>query len=243
MAEPTAVLLGASGSVGQALLAAILSSGGFERVIVMTRRPLDLSGDPRVSQVVVPRMAPQALVMAVSQALRKHEGEAAGFSVLGVGAGTARMSLDEHRAVDVLINAAFARGLKESGRVRHLAFMSAMGANLKAATTGSGVPGMARYARVKGEAEAAVVIQGPPIVSVFRPGLILGSQHTPRFLAVAMRLFSPITPAKFRAIRTTEVAQAMVAVGLKTPATSAVYTYPEMMALIAASSPVAPALR
>lgn len=77
-------------------------------------------------------------------ALASHEVEAVGLSVLGVGAGTAKLSLDEHRAIDVRLNAAFARALKASGRVRHLAFMSAVGADPKAATTGSGAAGMAR---------------------------------------------------------------------------------------------------
>jgi hypothetical protein len=42
-----------------------------------------------------------------------------------------------------------------------------------------------------------------------------------------------LTPARFRSIRTTEIAQAMVAAALQQPAQSAVYSYPEMMRLIA----------
>ena len=38
--------------------------------------------------------------------------------------------------------------------MKHLAFMSAVGADPTASTRGSGAAGMARYARVKGEAEA-----------------------------------------------------------------------------------------
>ena len=53
-------------------------------------------------------MEPDKLFQAVVDALRELGGEVIGFSVLGVGAGTAKMSLDEHRAVDVELNAAFA---------------------------------------------------------------------------------------------------------------------------------------
>ena len=84
------------------------------------------------------------------------------MSVLGVGAGTGKLTLDEHRAVDVRLNAAFARALKASGRAKHLALMTAAGANPEASTSGSGAAGMARYARVKGEAEEAVKAEGPP---------------------------------------------------------------------------------
>ncbi len=90
---------------------------------------------------------------------------------------------------------------------------------------------MPRYSRVKGEAEAAVMRQGPTVVSIFRPAMIIGSRHTPWLLSVVLPLFSWVTPAKFRSIRTTEIAEAMVAAALHTPARSAIYNYTEMMAL------------
>jgi uncharacterized protein YbjT (DUF2867 family) len=144
MGSRTAVILGASGSVGQALLAEIVACGGFSRILVMTRRPLDPPVGPQVEEQLVPAMEPEKLSQAVVDALREVGGEIIGFSVLGVGAGTAKLSLDAHRAVDVERNAAFARGLKASGKVQHLAFMSAIGADLNARTTGSGAAGMPR---------------------------------------------------------------------------------------------------
>jgi len=236
MANRTAVILGASGSVGQALLAEVVSCGGFKRILVMTRRPLNLQLGPRVEERLVPKMDPDKLSRAVVDALRELDGEVVGFSVLGVGAGTAKLSLDAHRAVDVELNAAFARGLKESGTVQHLAFMSAIGADVKARTTGSGAAGMPRYCRVKGEAEAAVTSQGPAVVSIFRPAMIIGSRHTPRLLSAVLPPFAWLTPAKFRSIRTTEIAQAMVAAALNPPAQTAIYNYPEMMSLCGARS-------
>jgi uncharacterized protein YbjT (DUF2867 family) len=233
MSNRTAIILGASGSVGQALLAEIVRCAQFSRIIVMTRRSLNLQLRSAVEERLVPDMAPNKLSQAVVDALNEHDEEAVGFSVLGVGANTAKLSLEEHRAVDVELNAGFARGLKASKKVQHLCFMSAIGADSNAKATGSGAAGMPRYARVKGESEAAVANQGPLLVSIFRPALIVGSQHTPRFLAAALLLIAPLIPAKFRSIRTTEIAQAMVAAALLPPAKSAIYNYPEMMALIA----------
>ena len=233
MTPQTAILLGASGSVGQALLAELVASDSFDRVIVLARRPLDRTLDAKVTARLVPDMTPETVRQAVLDALSLRDGDAVGFSVLGVGAGTAKLTLEEHRAVDVDLNAAFAQGLKASGTVRHLVFMSAIGADIKAKTTGSGAAGLARYSRVKGEAEAAVAEQGPPVVSIFRPALIVGSQHSPKLLSTVLQLLAPLTPAKFRPIQTTQIARAMAAIARRAPAQGAVYNYPEMMALTA----------
>ena len=233
MPPQAAIILGASGSVGKDLLAEVLRSGQFSPVIVVARRTLGADVRTAVQELIVPDMRPDALRNAVVRTLAPLSTPAVGFSTLGVGAGTARLSIDEHRAVDVDLNAAFARGLRESERVRHLVFMSSVGADITARTTGSGAAGMSRYRRVKGEAEAEVQRHGPAVVSIFRPSTILGSQHTPSLVSALASLLAPLTPAIFRPIRTTEIAKAMVACALEAPAESAVYSYPEMQALLA----------
>jgi uncharacterized protein YbjT (DUF2867 family) len=90
---------------------------------------------------------------------------------------------------------------------------------------------MARYARVKGEAEEAVKESGPAVVSIFRPGMIIGSRHTPWLLEKVLPAFSFLTPAKYKSITVEQIASAMIATSLHPPAKSAVYHYPEMMAL------------
>lgn len=237
----TAIVLGGSGSVGAALLAE-LSTESFDTVLTLSRRAL-----PQVAamqpargqqwrEVLVPEMSPTALTAAVLAALKDVEGEVEGFSVLGVGAGTSKLTIDEHRAVDVALNEAFAQALRDSGKVRHLAFMSAAGADPNAKATGSGAAGMSRYNRVKGESEAAVRASGPAVVSVFRPAMIIGSQHTPWLLEKTLPLFSFVTPAKFKSITVQQIAKAMIATARRHPAASATYHYPEMMALITGSA-------
>jgi uncharacterized protein YbjT (DUF2867 family) len=232
-----AVVLGASGSVGNALIKELIRSGSFKPIVTLVRRsqPVQaaMARDAGVElrETLVPAMDPAGLEAATTEAIRSLQGDVVGLSVLGIGAGTAKLTLDEHRAVDVQLNAAFARGLKASTRVKHLAFMSAAGANPKAAPTGSGAAGMARYARVKGEAEAAVKDGGPAVVSIFRPAMIIGSQHTPWLLEKVLPAFSFATPAKYKSITVEQIAKAMTATSLNAPAKSDVYHYPEMMAL------------
>ena len=100
--------------------------------------------------------------------------------------------------MDVALNETFARALRDSGKVRHLAFMSAAGADPTAKASGGGGAGMSRYSRVKGESEEAVRASGPAIVSVFRPAMIIGSQRADRERA-AVVLKRVTTPRPTRA--------------------------------------------
>src|SRR3954470_18159278 len=142
-----AVVLGASGSVGNALIKELIRNGSFKPIVTVVRRSqpdqvaMARDGGIELRETLVPAMEPAALEAATAEAIRSLEGDVVGLSVLGVGAGTAKLTLDEHRAIDVQLNAALARGLKASGRVKHLAFMSAAGANPTAAAKGSGAPG------------------------------------------------------------------------------------------------------
>ena len=231
------MVLGASGSVGNALITELIRNGSFNPIVTLVRRPqpaqVALARDAGVElrETLVPAMDPAALKIATAAAVSALESDVVGLSVLGIGAGTAKLTIEEHRAVDVQLNAAFAGGLKESGRVKHLAFMSAGGADPSAAVTGSGAAGMALYARVKGEAEEAVKESGLAVVSIFRPAMIIGSQHTPWLLEKVLPAFSFVTPAKYKSITIEQIAKAMVATSVNTPAKSDVYHYPEMMAL------------
>jgi len=235
----TAIVLGASGSVGTALLRELCHDADFEDVIVLSRRSLPeavalaRAAGRRLVEKLVPDMKPASLAAATLDVARDVDGDLEGFSVLGVGAGTAKLTLEEHRAVDVALNEAFARALRDSGKVRHLAFMTAAGADPTAKASGSGAAGMSRYNRVKGEAEVAVRASGPATVSVFRPAMIIGSRHTPWLLEKALPVFSFVTPAKYKSISVEQIAKAMVAAAKHHPATSATYHYPEMTALIA----------
>jgi uncharacterized protein YbjT (DUF2867 family) len=234
----TAIVLGGSGSVGTALLRELCHDDGFDAVITLSRRSqpevvaIARSAGRRLVEKLVPDMQPAPLAAATIDAAAEIDGELEGFSALGVGAGTAKLTLEQHRAVDVALNETFARALRDSGKVRHLAFLSAAGADPTAKASGGGGAGMSRYRRVKGESEEAVRASGPPVVSVFRPAMIIGSQHTPWLLEKALPLFSLVTPAKYKSIRVEEIAKAMIATAKHHPAASATYHYPEMMALL-----------
>ena len=84
---------------------------------------------------------------------------------------------------------------------------------------------------VRDSAEEVVKEAGLSVVSIFRPAMIIGSQHTPWLLEKVLPVFSFVTPTQYKSITVEQIAKAMVATSLNTPAKSEVYHYPEMMAL------------
>jgi NAD(P)-dependent dehydrogenase (short-subunit alcohol dehydrogenase family) len=105
----TAIVLGGSGSVGTALLRELFHADGFSAVITVSRRSIPeavamaRSADRKLVEKLVPDMKPEPLAAATLEAARNVDGDLEGFSVLGVGAGTAKLTLEEHRAVDVAL--------------------------------------------------------------------------------------------------------------------------------------------
>jgi len=64
---------------------------------------------------------------------------------------------------------------------------------------GSGAPGLPRYSRVKGEAEAAVLDSGSGVVSIFGQRLIFGSRHIAALVGLRLwSIFTPLMAAKYR---------------------------------------------
>ena len=73
------------------------------------------------------------------------------------------------------------------------------------------------YNRVKGEVERDLAALNFPTLLIFRPSLLLGNRSNSgenrlgeRIAEGAMRLFSPLIPAKYKAIEAGKVADAML---------------------------------
>src|ERR1700753_3785950 len=100
-----AVVLGASGSVGNALIKELIRSGAFKPIVTLVRRSqpdqVAMARDAGIElrETLVPAMDPPGLETATVEAIRSLNEDVVGLSVLGVGAGTAKLTIDEHRAV------------------------------------------------------------------------------------------------------------------------------------------------
>lgn len=201
----SAVVLGATGLVGGALLRLLVTDPGVDVIVALGRRPSGLSGADaaRVQDVTVD--------LALPETYREHLAVDCVFCALGT---TIKKAGSEaaFRRVDFEYPLAVARAAaagRDAERARRYVLVSAVGADAKSRIF---------YNRVKGELEDA--LRPLPFargLRVVRPSLLLGdrqeSRPGERAAAALMRATAPLFAGglkKWRAIGADEVARAMV---------------------------------
>ena len=187
--------VGATGLVGQWVLARLLAVPGVTRVVAPTRRALE-GVHPRLQNPVVdfealPADADWWRVDAVICTL--------GTTIAEAGSRAAFRRVDHDYPLQV------AESARRHGATT-FALNSAMGANARSPIF---------YNRVKGELEDALSALDYPSLALVRPGLIDGLRTRPRAgedraLAVS-RLLRPLLPNKWRPSRAERIADALVA--------------------------------
>jgi len=149
-----ALLAGASGLTGTALLKLLLQDDTFARVLALSRRPLPLEH---------PRLANRILRFDDLERSLKGQRCSDAFCVLGAPGGP-QAAESALREVDLKLVCAFARAARTLGATR-LMVVSAAGAR-----TGAGEV----FQRVKGEMETGVRQLGFDAVDLLQPGPLLG---------------------------------------------------------------------
>lgn len=216
----TALIAGASGLVGGHVLARLLASPDYARVIAVTRKRLAVE-HPKLTQIVTPLDAVEGAVAELGAGVDDA------FCALGTTIKIAG-SQAQFRHVDFDYVVGFARAAKAAGAKR-FQLVSAIGAS-----AGSTI----FYSRVKGEAEDAIAALGFAALNIFRPGMLLGARAEPRPLEGIVGAMTPLLnplmiggAAVYRSIRGETVADAMVAAALRGDDGRRVLTYREMVGL------------
>jgi uncharacterized protein YbjT (DUF2867 family) len=196
--KKTALLAGATGLVGHALLPLLLASERYAKVIVVGRRPVAMQ-HPKLTQVVTD------LGQLEAERLRLIADDV--YCCLGT---TMRQagSKEAFYEVDFLFVVKLA-ALTASNFAAQFLVVSALGADPEA---------YFYYSKVKGEMEAAVRQTPFRAIHIFRPSLLLGTRPTPRLGerlgGLLLKLVGPLLRGswqKYRAISATTVARAMLA--------------------------------
>jgi uncharacterized protein YbjT (DUF2867 family) len=204
--QPSAIVIGATGLIGQQLLARMVLAGHYEKIYAIVRKPV-AEPTPTLTDAATPIewiIIPDFSQLATSLGGYDLTGADA-FSALG---STQKLagSKEAFYQIDHDYNLAFAQAVRKQG-ARHLLLVSAQGASPKS---------FIFYNKVKGELEADVSKIDFDFVSIFRPSLLLGHREHDKRLGegLAQTIFNlskPILPATFsaRPIEADRVALAM----------------------------------
>ncbi len=197
-----AVLVGATGLIGGYLLQELINDSYFEKVIALTRRPLELI-NARLENVVVD-------FDKFSELESSYQNAAVIFVAIGTTQKKVKGDKIAYRKVDYDITLDIARVGVQKG-AQTFVLVSAIGANPKANNF---------YTKLKGEIEQAVSNVGYKSIYIFRPSVLLGKREEFRLLEkIAQGLMKSVsklflgTAAKYKAVHAQEVARAMLIVG------------------------------
>jgi uncharacterized protein YbjT (DUF2867 family) len=156
--EPrVALVAGASGLTGSALVRLLLREEGFARVLALSRRPLPLEHA---------RLANRILRFDELERSLKGQRCTDAFCALGA-AGGPRAGESQLREVDLQLVLAFARAALAAGASR-LVVISAAGADRNSTHV---------FQRVKGEMEAGLRQLPLPCIEVLQPGVVYGPRR------------------------------------------------------------------
>lgn len=188
----TALVIGATGLIGNLLTHQLLESPQYETVKVLVRSPLKWK-HPRLQEVTFDFERPNGLLTQADDI----------FCCLGTTMKKAG-SKEAFKKVDYQYPLDIARLGRESGAQQFL-IVTAMGADPDSSFF---------YNRVKGEVERDLKALQYPALLIFRPSLLLGNRGEnrlgERLAEGAMRLFNPLIPARYKGIEAAKVARAML---------------------------------
>jgi uncharacterized protein YbjT (DUF2867 family) len=193
------LIIGGTGQVGAAVVRALVAEPSCAEVVMVNRKPISPSADPRLRAVMLDTAATQFPneVTRLAQSLVAQGDPVYGASCVGVGKGSMNWSEEQLKALEIGVVGGFARGCRAGGITRFSLLTAA----------GTSANSRIRYARIMGLKEETVRGIGFQRLAIFRPGVIAGNAHTPNYLAWLGRLI----PGSFGTIDQDDIARAFVA--------------------------------
>jgi uncharacterized protein YbjT (DUF2867 family) len=214
-----AVVLGATGLVGEQLVQQLLNDPAFSKVRILVRRPVELSHSKLEVEIVD--------FDNLTEFRKKLGNGDCIFCCIGTTNKKVKGDKRAYRKIDLDIPVNAARFGKELGFATYL-FVSAVGAN--AASTNF-------YLRLKGEVEKEIEALHFQSFHSFRPSIFLGKRKEFRLgERIAKSLMEAISPLfvgglkKYRGIEASMVARAMVVAAKSGARGTFIHHYDEMVA-------------
>jgi nucleoside-diphosphate-sugar epimerase len=168
------ILFGGSGEVGGAVARELIKSDVCSELTMLGRRTVaSMEGVAKVHQVVVDTGSP-GFEETVKEVAQGHD---VAICCIGIGSGTYAMTEEQLMEVEVHMVGKFARACKAAG-IEIFELLTAVG--VKENQSSSKI----KYLRVMGKKYKTVLDAGFQKLAVFKPGMIVGNAHTPRWLTV-----------------------------------------------------------
>jgi uncharacterized protein YbjT (DUF2867 family) len=204
----TILIAGATGLIGRSCVEAAQRDPRIHRIIVLTRRALDLS-HPKIVQWVAPD----------GQLLGGLRNEPVGAVLCCLGTTIATVKGDKQAFIHVDKDLVVGIGQwAKANNVPVFCVVSAIGADENSRIF---------YSRVKGEMESALIDIGLPQLHIFQPSMLVGPRKEERMgerVGIVLgRVFSPLlfgSLAKYKPMPHDVLAQAMINAALETPGTA-----------------------
>ncbi len=192
----TATIIGSTGLIGGHLLDLLLKEDMFNTVRILIRRPVDIS-HPKLEKKLVDFNDQESFRLAL-------EGTDVIFCTIGTTMKKMKGDKAAYRKIDYDI-AVHAAQLGKAAGCEKFVLVSAIGADSRSSNF---------YLKLKGDTEEAVEAAGIEHVYILRPSLLIGNRKEFRFAEKLagwlMPLFAFIIPAKYRPVKASEVARAML---------------------------------
>jgi uncharacterized protein YbjT (DUF2867 family) len=197
-----ALVAGATGLIGQLLVERLRSSGAYDRIKLLLRRPLDLE-DARVEQII----SDYADLAALAGKLKADDVFCCLGTTLKIAGSRAAFEKVDYQMVVDLARAARVQGAKQF---------------LVVSAAGTAEQSPSFYSRVKAKMERDISAAGYDAVHILRPSLLLGAREESRpaehLSQLLMPLLNPLLHGplkKYRAVRGEDVAEAMLHLALR----------------------------
>ncbi|GAB3763790.1 oxidoreductase [Spirosoma pomorum] len=190
----TALVIGATGLVGNLLTHQLVDSPIYDKVKVLVRKSLPWQ-HPRLQEVQFDFDHPNGLVTQADDIFC-----CLGTTIKKAGSQEAFKKVDYQYPLDI------AR-LGLANGARQFAIVTAMGADSKS---------MFFYNRVKGDVERDLAALNYPTLLIFRPSLLMGNRRQEdsrlgeRVAEKVMSFLNPVIPGRFKGVQASKVAKAML---------------------------------
>jgi len=214
----TAAIIGVTGLTGNYLYEQLKQDKDFNSIRLLVRRPMQ-KDDDRTEIKLVDFNDAESVMLAI-------DGSDIVFCAVGTTNKKVKGDKEAYRKVDYDIPVRAARYCKMRG-CETFALVSAVGANSKSGNF---------YLKLKGEVENAIKEIGLRSVHIMRPSMLLGDRKESRFGEkigkAVMKATSFLLPAKYKPVRASDVANAMIVAAKENREGFFIYEYNEINKLI-----------